>query len=198
VKSFHARRLAAPALVVSVAISIFAGVSDAGASSKAGDFKSFAGQVRSGLAICTAAAADAQVELGQIQAAKSSATEAQIVQFDTTDKNAQTACDSAKDNSIANLFGLSVPGSISYISSLGNVGQNAEDWATDDTTAVLHDLQKAAESTGGNTVAIQSQLQTDVATADSDAGALRATMNAAAKKLKVKNYGGLGLIQWGS
>ena len=119
-------------------------------------------------------------------------------QLDDADKQAQTACDDTKDENVANLISVSVPGSISFISSLGNVAENAESWATDDTTAVLNDIQKLVESNSSNPTALESRLQTDVAQADGDAGSLRNEMSHAAKRLKVKNYGGLGLIQWSS
>jgi hypothetical protein len=54
--------IAAPALIVSIGVSMFSGPSTAWASSKASDFKSFAAQVRKGLAFCAAATADAQIQ----------------------------------------------------------------------------------------------------------------------------------------
>jgi hypothetical protein len=159
--------------------------------------KSFAADNRHGLATCEAASANTQILLGEVIQAKTP-TQSELTQLDSADKSAQTACDDAKDNNVLNLSSLSVPGSISYIHQLSNVGTNATIWATDDTTAVLHDIQKLVETTSSNTTALQSQLQTDVTQADADAGSLRNDMNSAAKRLKLKSYGGLGLIQWGS
>jgi hypothetical protein len=159
-------------------------------------FKNFAGQIRNGLKFCEAAAADTQILLGQAIQSKDP-SQSLIVQLDNASKSAQTACDDTKDQNILNLVDVSPPGSISYIKSLGNVSANAEFWATDDTTAVLHDIQNFVESSSSHPTAIESQLETDIAQADSDAGSLRNAMNGAARRLGVKNYGGLGLIQWG-
>lgn len=62
-------------------------------------------------------------------------------------------------------------------------------------TAVLHDIQRLVE-TNGNTVGILSQLQTDEAQADQDAGTVRYDFSHAAQRLGIQNFGGLGLVTW--
>ena len=160
-------------------------------------FNSFANRVKNDLALCTAGAADVQIEVGGLLVNPSSATNAELVQLDNDSKSAQTACDEAKDDRLDDLATLSPPSPISYIQSLSNAASDALLWATDDTTAVLHDLQRLAESTG-SAVAIESQLTTDVAQADNDAGSVRYSFTHAAQRLGITNFGGLGLVFWSS
>jgi hypothetical protein len=126
----------------------------------------------------------------------SNASNVDLVQLDTDSKTAQTACDEAKDDKLASLATLEPPSSISYIRSLGSAASNALLWATDDTTTVLHDLQRLAESSG-NDVAIESQLTMDVAQADHDASTVRYDFSNAADRLGIRNFGGVGLVTWG-
>ncbi len=192
------RRIAivAAAVAMILALSVPSPAFGASRSSRAA-FKGFAAQVRAGLGYCEAAAKDTQILLGEV-IQNTNPTQSDLVQLDSADKQAQTACDEVKDDALSNLATLSVPGSISYIKSLGGVADNALLWATDDTTVVLHDIQKIVESSSSNNTALDTQLQTDVSQADSDAGAVRSQMNHAANRLGITNYGGLGLVQWGS
>ena len=160
------------------------------------DFQSFASQVRNDLSPCTNSAALVQVELGGLLV-NPNASNVDLVQLDTDSKSAQTACDEAKDDKLSNLLSLSPPSSIGYIQSLSGASGAALLWATDDTTAVLHDLQRVAESSG-NDVAIESQLTTDVTRTDSDAALVRYDFSNAASRLGIKSFSGVGLVVWGS
>jgi len=160
------------------------------------DFTNFANQVKSDLATCTNLAGIVQIELGGYLTNPDS-TSFNLVQLDSDTKSAQTACDDAKDDRLLSLASLNPPSSISDIQSLNGVAMDALNWATNDTTAVLHDLQRLAETTGSQ-VAVQSQLSTDVAQADRDAAIVNYEFSNAANRLGIRRFGGLGLVSWES
>jgi len=160
------------------------------------DFNDFADQVKSDLSTCTNMADLVQIELGGYLV-NGDSSNFNLVQLDTDSKSAQTACDEAKDGKLASLASLDPPSSISYIQSLSSAAGDTLLWATNDTTAVLHDLQRLAESNGSG-VANASQLSTDVAQADHDAGTVRYDFSNAAQRLGIRNFEGVGLITWGS
>lgn len=157
-------------------------------------YNTLATTVKTDLAGCTAGADDALAAVGLIIQEGSNAGEADLVQLDTISKQAQTLCDETKDNDILNLGGLSVPGSISGMSGLGNVPPDAASWASDDVAAVLHDIQNIAES-NGSTVGDASQLQSDESTADSDSTAIYNSFHDAATTLGIATPA-IGLVNF--
>lgn len=171
--------------------------STAGHATQVAAFNSFVSQVRADLNACTVPGAVVQVELGQILQNPAAASESDLVQLDDSTHTAQTGCDMAKSDDILNLGSLSIPNSITWIHSLNNAALDAETWATQDTTAVLHDVQKLAES-GGNPTALVSQFDQDATTADQDASTVRYDFSNAAQRLGISNFSGLGLITWTS
>jgi hypothetical protein len=188
-------------LLIVLIIAIVAGVSQkssppASHASKVAALGSFVGAIRTDLGTCTAAASDLQVELGLLVQNSASVTQSDLATLDTESKNAQTACDETDDNAILNLGTMSVPGALSGFSALQNVPIDANTWATNDTTAVLHDVQNIAES-NGSSVANQSKLQTDVTQADQDANTLRSQVSSAAQSLGIASPS-MGLVLWSS
>jgi hypothetical protein len=71
----------------------------------------------------------------------------------------------------------------------------ANTWATDDTTAVLHDIQNIAESNGSN-VENDSKLQSDTAQSDQDANMLNSQLSQAARQLGITSTPTIGLVTW--
>ena len=159
-------------------------------------FSSFASTVNQDLSICTASASDIEVEVGELLQNPSSVSQSDLATLDTDSKTAQGSCDQAQNNDILNLGSMSVPGALASLSSLQSFPIDANNWATGDTTAVLHDIQNIAES-NGSAVADESQLQTDTATADQDASALNSALAQAAQQLGVKTPS-IGLVTWNS
>jgi cell wall-associated NlpC family hydrolase len=159
-------------------------------------FNGFVSTVNQDLSVCTAGASDMQVEVGLLEQNPSSVSQSDLATLDTDSKTAQGYCDQAQNNDILNLGAMSVPGALSSLSSLQSFPIDANNWATSDTTAVLHDIQNIAES-NGSAVADESQLQTDTATADQDASALNSALAQAAQQLGVKTPS-IGLVSWGT
>jgi len=157
-------------------------------------FDSFVAKVKTDLSDCVNGATDVQLDIGMLAGNTGNSGEAQL---DTYTKNAETDCDVMKDQGIENLIGLSVPGTLAILNQNGGVPSELENWSTSDTTAVLHDLQAILEASG-STVAAQSQLQTDTATADQDESTIEAQFDQEAKQVGISNFGGLGLVVWNS
>jgi hypothetical protein len=193
------KRTIAAAAITLAAILTFGVPAGAASHPRRAALKNFAAQIRQGLNLCTVDAQDTQIELGLVINAGNSASQSDLDQLDSADKQAQTNCDEAKNDAVLNLGELSVPANIAYIHSLTDVGTEATIWAQD-TGHVLNDIQKLVESNSSNPTGLSSQLQTDVATADGDAGVIRAAVNHAASRTGLapqgSSYGGLGLVTW--
>lgn len=199
----HRTRWAFLALVALIVIIIVA-IASSGNSSKppthAGQvsaFNSFVGTIKNDLSVCTAATSNIQVELGLLLQNSSSVSQSDLVTLDTDSKNAQTACDEVDNNDILNLGTMSPPGQLSSLQSLQDVPIEANSWATDDTTAVLHDIQNIAES-NGSTVENDSKLQSDIAKGDQDANTLNFQLSQAAQQLRITSTPSIGLVTWTS
>ncbi|MCU1490945.1 MAG: hypothetical protein JWM85_2350 [Acidimicrobiaceae bacterium] len=191
------RYLTAAAGAVLLVIPLTAATSSASAGTRRQDaaFYGFVAQVRRALAPCANRAQAVQLDLALVLAEGAKATTSDVVDLDNMSKTAQTYCDEAKDQTILHLGGFSVPGAISWIQGLGDVPIESTTWATDDTNHVLHDVQLIVEATG-STVALDSQLQQDVAQADSDAHAIEGAFNHAAHRLGVRHYASPGFVYW--
>jgi hypothetical protein len=163
-------------------------------------FDSFVAKVKTDLSDCVNGASLVQLDIGMLAGNTGNSgtlSNTDEVQLDTYTKNAETDCDVIKDQGIENLIGLSVPGTLAILNQNGGVPSELENWSTSDTTAVLHDVQTILE-TSGSTIAAQSQLQTDTATADQDGSTIEAQFDQEAKRVGISNFGGLGLVVWNS
>jgi len=198
----HRARWAFLALVALIVIIV--AIASSGNSSKppthaaeVSTFNSFVRTIKSDLSLCTAAASNIQIELGLLLENSTSVSQSDLVSLDTDSKNAQTACDETANNDVLNLGVMSLPGQLSSFQSLQNVPTEANSWATDDTTAVLHDVQNIAES-NGNAVVNDSKLQSDTAQADQDAHTLNSQLSRAAQQLRITSTPSIGLVAWTS
>jgi hypothetical protein len=160
-------------------------------------FNSFVRTIKSDLGVCTASASDIQIELGLLLDNSASVSQSNLVTLDTDSKNAQTACDEDDNNDVLNLGLMSLPGPLSSLQSLQNVPSEANSWATDDTTVVLHDVQNIAESNGG-VVENESNLLAATTQADRDARALESQLSRAARQLEITSTPSIGLVTWTS
>jgi hypothetical protein len=160
-------------------------------------FNSLVRTIKGDLSVCTAAASNIQIELGLILQNSTSVSQSDLVTLDTDSKNAQTACDEVDNNDILNLGTMSLSSQLASLQSLQGVPSEANNWATNDTTAVLHDIQNIAESTG-STVENDSKLQSDTAKGDQDANALNSQLSQSAQQLGITGAPSIGLVTWTS
>jgi hypothetical protein len=157
---------------------------------KLSSFKSFESSISDGLGECNAAAEDVQIDLGLFLQKQS---DSNLVTVDTAAKQAQGPCDDTQDNTLLTMETESVPSSISGYSGISNAPTDAGTWASD-VGHVLHDIQNLAESSG-SAVGDESQLQTDIQTADSQQQTIASDLQGAASALHTSFN--LGLTKFG-
>jgi len=158
-------------------------------------FRGFVHQLKRDTGYCTAAASDTQIYLGEVIAAKTTASESTLVKLDTASRKAQTACDDTKDGTLVKLATLGAPGRISWLHVLKTLTLLVEYWCSTDTTHVLHDIQNLAE-TSGNATADITQLKNDITAANGDASTIKRDLSHAAHRLRIKKFTGIGLVVW--
>lgn len=190
--------LVALVIVIVVIVKIVSAVSGpgkaAGHSAQLAAFRDFVTDINDGISSCESAASAVGADLGGLSSSGGDISNSQLVQLDSLSKSAQTACDDNKDQALLNAETITVPGAISYVQSLGYVPTGLGMWATD-TGHVLRDVQNIAEGDGSD-VADQSQLSSDVKTANSVEQNIEAALANAAQRLNDSSFGGLNLVTW--